>query len=437
MKSKTITITIVVTTLALIGVIITQLYWVKNSMELQREQFHQNVQLGMKRVVNQLMALQNDTAVSSQFLTTTDMGTIHNQFIRSVDPDLIDSMISRELRNLRVSDTYYYGVVEKNNQEFIIVSNPGMKESLLSSVHQVLISCIFQKDQYTLSVYFPQQESFIMNRMILNIILSAFFMLVIIGSFMFIITSLFRQKRLSEIKTDFVNNMTHEFKTPISTVSVASEMLMKENVLSNPEKIVRYAQIIYDENIRLKNQVEHVLQVAILDRRDYKLKLRQVDVHELLEQVSKSFDVPLKQRDGELRMRLNAADSVIYADRNHLTNVFHNLLDNANKYSPERPEITVSTTSSRKGIKITVQDRGIGMPEDQARHIFKKFHRIPTGNIHDVKGFGIGLYYVRTIVEAHAGTIKVHSSPGKGSDFVLFLPFGKTDPENAESGAGT
>ncbi len=428
MKNKTITITIAITLLALLGVIVTQLFWVKSAVDSRQEQFDQEIQLGLKRVVNQLMSLQNDTAISSQFVSTRQLGTIHEQFIRTIDPHLIDSMMHTEFATLYRDQQFYYGIFNNSSHDFVLTNDKSGEPLLLQSDHHVPISCIFQKEQYTLSVYFPHEHRYVFNRMLLYILLSSLFTLVITGSFWFIISLLLRQKKLSEIKTDFVNNMTHEFKTPISTVSVASEMLMKDGVRNSPAKTLRYARIIYDENARLKNQVEQVLQVAILDRHDYKLRLRQVDVHEVLEQVIKSFNLPLKKRNGRLRKRFNAANSLIVADRSHLANVFHNLLDNANKYSPAQPEIVVSTTSGRRGIKITVEDSGIGMAEDQIRHIFKKFHRIPTGDIHDVKGFGIGLFYVKTIVEAHGGTIKANSKLGKGSIFTLFFPYRVNDP---------
>jgi two-component system phosphate regulon sensor histidine kinase PhoR len=240
-----------------------------------------------------------------------------------------------------------------------------------------------------------------------------------------VIHSLFKQKKLGEIKADFVNNMTHEFKTPISTISVASEMLMTESIENNPEKILKYAHIIYDENARLKNQVEKVLQVAILDRGDYRLRIRELDAHEVLQVLIENFRMTISKKNGAVFSRLNAANSIIEADRSHFTNVIHNLLDNAEKYSPGIPEITVSTWSTLAGINVSIEDNGIGMAGEHLQHIFKKFHRISTGNIHDVKGFGIGLYYVKTIVEAHGGTIKVSSELGKGSKFTVFFPFKK------------
>ena len=229
------------------------------------------------------------------------------------------------------------------------------------------------------------------------------------------------------MKTDFVNNMTHELKTPISTISMTSEMLMKENIRSDPGRVLSYADIIFNENQRLKNQVDQVLQVAILERRDYKLKMSRFDLHELITQVSGRFDLAVTERGGRILKRLNAANATVEADKNHISGVLTNLLDNANKYSPDKPDITVSTHSNRKGVFLTVEDQGIGMTERDVKDIFKKFHRISTGDLHDVKGFGIGLYYVKSIISAHKGYINVKSKPGKGSTFVVWLPYKTPD----------
>jgi two-component system phosphate regulon sensor histidine kinase PhoR len=258
------------------------------------------------------------------------------------------------------------------------------------------------------------------------IILSAVFMIIVIAGFWLTAGSLLKQKKLSEMKTDFVNNMTHEFKTPISTISFTSEILKKENIRTNPDKVTNYAEIIFSESQRLKNQVDQVLQVAILDRNDYSLQLAEVNVHEVITELIDRFGIAIKERDGKILKRLNAAEYKVVADRYHISNILTNLLDNANKYSPQSPEITISTHSNRKGLYITIDDRGIGIAESDKDEIFKKFHRVSTGDIHDVKGFGIGLFYVKAMVNAHGGKIDVKSKPGKGSSFIVWLPFKKT-----------
>lgn len=416
-------IIIIVTAISLTGIIITQFHWVKDALVMKNEQFHQNANLGLKRVVNQIMMLQNDSLTADKFLNLGEDQNYHEQFIGSLDTNLIKSMIDSEFRNLELCDVYYYGIYRINSPDFVMISNPDYTQELLDSDHKAQISCIFQKEKFVLAVFFPLEKPFVFSTMQVYIILSGVFMLIVIVGFWLTASSYLRQKRLSEMKTDFVNNMTHEFKTPIATVSFTSEMLQKENIRTNPEKVAGYADIIFTESQRLKNQVDQVLQVAILDKKDYSLKLQPVDVHQLINQVVERFEIVVSERNGHIMKRLNAAGNIITADAQHITNVLNNLFDNANKYSPEKPEITISTHSDRKGIMITVDDCGIGMSDRDTREIFKKFHRVSTGNLHDVKGFGIGLFYVKTIIEAHGGWIDVKSKPGKGSTFLVWVPF--------------
>ena len=424
MKQKTITITIIITSLALLGVIVTQLFWVNNAVQLKNEQFNKNVNLGLNKIVNQLLTLQNDSILLERFkLDNSDEVTNHIKFLHAVQPQLIDSIIKSEFHRLDLATTFYYGIYEKADNKFLLGNFSGYNSEILDSRHNIPVSCIFQPQTYWLGIYFPFQTSYIFKKMQLNIILSAFFMLVIIGSFWFVIYSLFRQKKISEIKVDFVNNMTHEFKTPISTISVASEMLFKEHVISNKTMVTKYARVIFEENARLKGQVEKVLQVATLEKGDYNLKLITFNAHELLMELITNFEVAILQRNGKVFARLNAAQNTIMADKGHFNNVILTILDNANKYSTDNPDITISTRSNSKGITISIEDKGVGMAHEHVSGIFKKFHRIPTGNVHNVKGFGIGLFYVKTIVEAHGGNVNVNSELGRGSRFDVFFPF--------------
>jgi two-component system phosphate regulon sensor histidine kinase PhoR len=414
---------IIITAIALTGIIITQIFWVANALETKDNQLQENVGLGMKRVVNQLMSLQNDTALASRYMSSLTSSSFHSQFIRSLDPDLITQLITNEFQSLEILRTYDYGIYEGEDHTFIIISNEELKEQLINSPHQEPISCIFQTEHFYLAVYFPHEHLKIFNEMLLYILLSVLFMFIVIGGFWYVTRSLLLHKRLAEIRTDYVNNMTHELKTPIATISVASEMLLKPEVQARSEKIDHYAKIIYNENQRLRNQAEQVLQVAILERGEFKINPETVDVHQMIEQLAESMRVTIKSRNGVIQTRLNAADHIIQADKNHFTNVLSNLIENANKYSPDAPHIVISTHSTRKGIFISCEDKGIGIAEEYYKYIFKKFHRISTGDVHDVKGFGIGLFYVKTIVEAHAGSIQVRSKPGEGSNFIVFWPF--------------
>jgi len=254
--------------------------------------------------------------------------------------------------------------------------------------------------------------------------LSAVFLIIVIGCFLFIIFNVIRQKKISEMKNDFVNNMTHEFKTPISTISVASEMLMRPAVCANPEKIQKYANIIYDENQRLRNQVEQVLQISVLDRKEIDLHLVKLDIHPIIENSVDIFNMIVKEKRGEIIAELKAHQSEIFVDEVHFINVINNLIDNAIKYTENCPKIKVSTFNTSDGITIRVEDNGIGIDSSNHKLIYKKFFRVHTGDVHNVKGFGLGLFYVKSVMDSHGGTVElIKSELGKGSTFELYFPF--------------
>lgn len=225
------------------------------------------------------------------------------------------------------------------------------------------------------------------------------------------------------MKTDFINNMTHEFKTPIATISLAADSIESPKVIQDESKIHRFIHIIRQENKRMLQQVEKVLQMAQIDKKDFQLKLGEVDMHELIRQAVEHLTLQVQKREGTIRVELNAGQPVLEGDHTHLSNVIYNLLDNANKYSADAPDIRITTLNLNGGIEIMVEDKGIGISKENQKHIFDKFYRVHTGNVHDVKGFGLGLSYVKAIALAHQGNIEVRSEPGKGSRFTLYLPF--------------
>ncbi|MBL4667984.1 MAG: HAMP domain-containing histidine kinase [Flavobacteriales bacterium] len=254
---------------------------------------------------------------------------------------------------------------------------------------------------------------------------SSSIILIIIIFFAYTINVILKQKKLSEIKNDFINNITHEFKTPISTISLSAEVLLSSNIASDPERLRNYARIIKEENNRLKNQVDKVLQLATLEKSKLKLENENINLHDLIESSIKSFGLIIREKKGKISSALAAEKYLFFGDKIHITNTLHNLIDNAIKYSAEKPEIMVATNYHNGFIEISVKDNGIGIPKDSQKHIFDKFYRTPTGNVHDIKGFGLGLNYVKTIVEAYAGTVKLISKEDEGSTFVIKLPLNR------------
>jgi two-component system phosphate regulon sensor histidine kinase PhoR len=278
-----------------------------------------------------------------------------------------------------------------------------------------------------LYVYFPDQQEYILRNMTAMFASSGVLVLVILVCFYVAVMTILRQKKLSDIKNDFINNMTHEFKTPISTIALATEMA-RENMKSTtaladlPVRLDRYLGIIKEENKRLAAHVEKVLQMALLDKGEVKLKESSVNMHDVIAKVLNSLSVQIEQREGEVELDFEAVDEIVLGDELHLSNVLYNLIDNAIKYSPETLHLTVSTVNENNGIRVSIQDKGLGMSRDQIVRVFDKFYRVPTGNLHNVKGFGLGLSYVKKMAEVHGGSVQTVSQPGEGSTFSVWLP---------------
>jgi len=425
MNKRTIIFIIFLASISLLGIAVTQLFWVRNALNLKEEQINHRVRIALKGVENELLEYSKDTTLikHNNKSCPSDSSAKSDLNATYINPHYLDSLIRDEFMNLNLHIDYKYGVYHNSDKKFVMGDFKGYTEEIVKSEHSISLTCICKADSCTLGIYLLRKKNFLFGNMYGWILLSGLFLIIFVIIFSYVMLSLVRQKKLSEMKTDFVNNMTHEFKTPISTISLASEMLLKPRVNQSSEKTEKYANIIYDENSRLKNQVEQVLQIAVLDKGNFKLKKKEVNLHEIIEMAVDNFEMIIKQRCGKIITSLDADMATFYADPIHITNIIHNLMDNANKYSPEIPEISISTRNNEKGIILSVEDKGIGISPENQKHIFKKFFRVHTGNIHDVKGFGLGLYYVKTIVDIHGGTINLVSELKKGTKIEIYFPF--------------
>ncbi len=343
---------------------------------------------------------------------------------KRINPYLLDSLIFLELTNKGIKTEYEFGIYSPSRGQLILQKTGKYKENLLNRNFAYILfpSDIYMNSEY-LMLYFPKEKSFLLNQLWLMLFASALLILIIIYSFSYTIFTIFRQKKLSEIKNDFVNNMTHEIKTPISTISLACEVLNDKDISKSEELRVNYINMIKHENKRLETLVEHILQTATLERGQLIIKKEDIDMHMVINQAVNNVGFHVMKKSGSITEKLNAENSVIKADKVHITNLIYNLLDNANKYSPEKPKIIISTENTLNGILIKVSDSGIGISKANQKKIFEKFSRISTGNVHDVKGFGLGLSYVKAIVDKHQGKITIESELKKGSEFIVYLPF--------------
>lgn len=358
--------------------------------------------------------------------------TYNNQPIeKRLKPKQLDSILHEELQIHGINTQYEFAVFDAY-QNPLLFKNRNSKIFSKELIRQGYTTRLFPGNYFGtplfLSVYFPHQKRFLISSMWLMLTFSALFILTIIGAFYYTISTIVRQKKLSEIKNDFINNMTHELKTPISTISLACEMLSDKDISATEGQRSNYLNMIRDENKRLGTLVESVLTNAVIERGELKIKLQPLYLNALIKDLIHSFELQVIRRNGSITYTPEAETDVIEGDKVHITNVIFNLLDNANKYTPDTPEIKIRTYNKSGNLCIEVMDNGIGISRENLKKIFDKLYRVPSGNLHDVKGFGLGLSYVKAIVEKHQGQIAVESQPGKGSTFTLIIPtYGKQD----------
>ncbi|MFQ5769422.1 MAG: sensor histidine kinase [bacterium] len=342
---------------------------------------------------------------------------------KRIDPVVLDSLISTTLKEKDITTPYAYGIVSVAKDSVIMAEPEHLKHEIYTSEFKNLL---FPNDLFVeknnLVLYFPQQTVYLFKQISVLVITALIFVLVIGLCFIYTIRTIFKQKEFATRLTSFINNMTHEFKTPISTIALASENLSNPAIRQNEQKLLHYNRIIQDENLRMRSQVEKILEMAVLEEGDYELNLTRVDVHRYINKAIQKVALQIAKRNGKIISKLSATCTIVEADSLHFTNIIHNLLDNAMKYTRNTPEILIGTENINGCIKIRVEDNGIGLSPEEQNHVFDKYYRVPTGNLHDVKGFGLGLTYVKLLVEVHGGTIHLQSEVNKGTVFEIVLP---------------
>ncbi len=417
MKSNQIRIAVLLGSISIIGIILFQLYWVNKSYDLAEEQFNKTVEIALYNVA-QKMAEYNGSELPNE---NPVRQISSNYFIidinNIIDAKILGHFLKTEFEYSNINIDYEYAIYDCETNEMVYgsyIKQNGV--SIKEKQH-------FQKyDEFTyyFGILFPSKALYIINNM--NIwLISSFVLFTAIIFFAYAIFIILKQKRLSEIQKDFINNMTHEFKTPISTIGISAEVLSDPKIASDPERLKNYADIIAGQNKRLEHQVEKVLQLAQLEKTKFKIKDEKFDIHKVIKQVGEAFKLTVDKKKGALSCNLKAENFIIQGDKLHITNIIYSLLDNAFKYSYDKPDITISTYNRGDHIFLEISDKGIGISKKHQKKIFDKFFRIPAGNIHNVKGFGLGLNYVKVIVQAHNWKIKVESKPEEGSTFIIVI----------------
>jgi two-component system, OmpR family, phosphate regulon sensor histidine kinase PhoR len=442
--------------LALVCILVIQVAWITKSIAIQHtnieihekedslnlKQFSENTHVALRNALDEITK-KNDFPIDTYGAVKQIRTNYFSVDIsEELNPYYLENLLKRAFYEANVFQDFQYGIYDcfsdsivfghlikfsKEAQEHGKTEyyendvDPDAKDSLRRDILD------WKKDGHYFTVFFPDVESNIMDVHaevdspwffvgIIIIVVTLFF-----GYAIAIIT---KQRKLSDTKNDFINNMTHELKTPISTISLSSEMILKNDFTNDPERLKRYANIIYKENKRLENQVERVLNVAKLDKHELILQKTKIDIHQLILEAKETFEFNQLEHNGKISLSLNATNAIFNADPVHITNVIYNLLDNAIKYCENTPEISLKTKNEDKKFILEMSDNGIGMKKEDLKNIFEKFYRVPTGNLHNVKGFGLGLFYVRMIIEQHGGSVKVKSEIGKGTSFCISLPVG-------------
>ena len=428
MKKSTIALLILITSLSVAGIVFIQVYWVKNAIQLQEAQFDNKVQLILKSVVNRLFDQRYDAAADTAYCQDFHCDHRTLQVLTTIDTQRLDSLLHEEFGSMKVTGAHVWGVYSSKSGTVFAGNDDTYHEQLVAGHHNVSMSCLYESEELLLGVYFPEQGSALWTNILPYLLLSLLLLGVVIYAFSFTVFSFLRQKRLSEMKNDFVNNMTHEFKTPIATISLASDMLLKSEISESPAKAKKYATIIHQENQRLQQQVEQVLQISVLDKGGYSLNKTEFNAHDAIKMCLRNFEITVRDRGGFISSKLKAEDSILLNDFHHFMNMLNNLLDNAAKYSPSYPEIQILTKNIDGMFIVEVHDKGIGIGKEDLKYVFRKLYRVHTGNVHDVKGFGLGLFYVKTMAESMGGSVNVRSELKSGSIFEIHLPLkaGKT-----------
>ncbi|HKI79086.1 MAG TPA: HAMP domain-containing sensor histidine kinase [Ignavibacteriaceae bacterium] len=342
-----------------------------------------------------------------------------------VRKESINEILLQELDNKGINTEFEWGIKEESRDSVYYCKNENKEELLNSEFRAKLFpDDLFGTGKFLL-VYFPNQSTYILRNISLMLGISALIIIAIIYLFYKTISLLIRQKKITEIKNDLINNITHEFKTPISSISLACESLSENQIINDKNSIVRYAKMISDENNRLKGMVENLLNTASLEKDDYHIEYTEFNIHLVIEELIENYKQVVENRNGKILTDLKAEDHLLNGDKFHITGVLNNLIDNAVKFTNENPEILIETINENNFITISISDNGIGIAKDKQDLIFETFYRVSTGNVHDVKGYGIGLSYVKKMIRAHNGKILVNSKPGKGSHFSIYLPLNK------------
>ena len=423
MRNTIIRRVIVLGALASLSLLAVQTYWVLRTWNLQEQEFNRRVNQAMLDAANQL-AQMNLFALPTQKLvqqvsTNYWVVNVNNVF----EANDLEHVLGKAFEAQGLKEDYEYGIFDCSSDQMVrgkLVKYSTKKDDSMP-LDEPLPKHYDQDFIYYFGVLFPGKSGNILSSIWLVVGFTALMLLTVLF-FIYSIFVILRQKQLSELQRDFINNMTHEFKTPISTINISTDVFLKNEKIQEDPRLNRYAGIIKEQVLRLNTQVEKVLQLAKIERDNIELNVEEIDLIELIHNISPSIELKVNDKSGTLHLDLEAANPLVRADKLHLTNILHNLVDNGVKYSKEKPDIHIGLQNEGNNLVLSVQDNGIGIPKEHQKRVFDKFHRVPTGNVHNVKGFGLGLFYVKTMCKEHRWKLSLSSELGKGTRIEIRMP---------------
>lgn len=417
MKSRQIRIFILLALISITGIIVVQVAWFKRAFDKNELEFNRNVPIALLETVKGILTYNGNTSIPVNPVSQDDHNLFTVMVNDEINAEVLEYYLVSTFKKFNIRQKFEFSIYDCANRKMVM----GRYVEGTGSYHLTESVQVRNPDgdNYYFTVYFPHKRAGLIGEMGLWIFSSGVLLLVVLifGYSLFVIL---RQKRLSEIQRDFINNMTHEFRTPLSTIAVSAETLQQPDMIKSPQRLLNYATLISSEASRLQHQVNRVLAIAEADH-DTKTGKEKIDLHELIREIIPNL-CQAATKPVQLDLELNAVSSVIWGDKMHLSNVFTNLADNAIKYSREKAELKIASTTHGENIQIDFSDKGIGIPKESSTKIFEKFYRVSQGNIHNAKGFGIGLFYVRLITRLHKGHVRLTSSTPSGSVFTLTFP---------------
>lgn len=422
MPSSSIRTIIVLGSLAIAGIIFIQGYWVSRTLDIKEEDFHQSATIALRQVAESISIYNKSELPKTELISRRSSNYYSVNVNSAIDANILEDYLFQEFEKASLNTVFEYAVYDCSTDNLVYGNICNINEDSQEFVKTENLPKFDDDLIYYFVVKFPSRGSYLVDSMRQSILFSLIAFLAI-AFFAYAMWVILRQKQLTELQKDFINNMTHEFKTPISSIKIASDYIHSNLELKDNTRLVKYAEIIKTQNERLNNQVEKVLNIARLEKDQFDIKKTKVELVQLLESIVSNESLKLNSSEASIILNCSLAHATILADELHLTNVISTIIDNAFKYCDKTPKITVSLNEGNKNdYLLSIKDNGIGIKKEMQKKVFEKFYRIPTGNLHDVKGFGLGLFYVKNIIESAKWKIELESEEGNGSCFKIYIP---------------